>query len=271
MKKLFIPALLSLLLLFSFTSSALAASVGDQLKQPEESWQRYDDSHDYFKYTGSGWKAITGNSYYFQSTRHESRPSSVEDKINFVFKGTKLRLISCKYPYYSNNLSIKIDGVEETYSLVASEHLHQIVVYEKKGLEDKVHTVEISMKEKGPYDPDFIFDAIDIDSNGELLDPDTTIPDPVDPNPQPTGDRAILTVTMTTGLEKEFDLSMSEVEAFINWYDAKENGTGPAKYGINKYNNNKGPFSKRIDYVIFKNILSFEVSEYSTVTSATYS
>lgn len=88
--------------------------------------------------------------------------------------------------------------------------------------------------------------------------------DPIDPtDPQPIGDRAILTVTLTTGLEKEFDLPMSEVEAFINWYDAKENGTGPAKYGINKYNNNKGPFSKRTDYVIFKNILSFEVSEYS--------
>ncbi|MNZ57211.1 SPRY domain protein [compost metagenome] len=88
---------------------------------------------------------------------------------------------------------------------------------------------------------------------------------PTDPtDPQPTGDRAILTVTMTTGLEKEFDLPMSEVEAFMSWYDAKENGTGPAKYGINKHNNNKGPFSKRTDYVIFKNILSFEVSEYST-------
>ncbi|MNN40370.1 hypothetical protein D3C81_1544420 [compost metagenome] len=68
---------------------------------------------------------------------------------------------------------------------------------------------------------------------------------------------------MKTGLEKEFDLPMSEVEAFMSWYDAKENGTGPAKYGINKHNNNKGPFSKRTDYVIFKNILSFEVSEYS--------
>ncbi|MNI62939.1 hypothetical protein D3C73_1182780 [compost metagenome] len=88
--------------------------------------------------------------------------------------------------------------------------------------------------------------------------------DPTDPtDPQPTGDRAILTVTMTTGLEKEFDLSMDEVNAFIDWYDAKENGTGPAKYGINKHNNNKGPFSKRTDYVIFKNILTFEVSEYS--------
>lgn len=69
---------------------------------------------------------------------------------------------------------------------------------------------------------------------------------------------------MDTGLEKEFDLSISEVEAFINWYDTKENGTGPAKYGIDKQTNNKGPFSTRVDYVIFKNILSFEVSEYNT-------
>lgn len=84
------------------------------------------------------------------------------------------------------------------------------------------------------------------------------------PNPEPSGNRAILVVTLTTGLEKEFDLPMSEVEAFMSWYDAKENGTGPAKYGINKHNNNKGPFSKRTDYVIFKNILSFEASEYST-------
>lgn len=36
------------------------------------------------------------------------------------------------------------------------------------------------------------------------------------PNPESTGDRAILVVTMTTGLEKEYDLSMTEVKAFID-------------------------------------------------------
>lgn len=77
------------------------------------------------------------------------------------------------------------------------------------------------------------------------------------------GNRAILTIIMTTGLEKEFDLSMEEVNAFIDWYDAKENGIGPARYGIDKHSNNRGPFSKRVDYVVFKNILSFEISEYS--------
>ncbi|WP_059051332.1 discoidin domain-containing protein [Paenibacillus senegalimassiliensis] len=90
------------------------------------------------------------------------------------------------------------------------------------------------------------------------------------PEPQPTVNRAILVVTMLTGLEKEYDLSMDEVNAFINWYDTKDEGSGPSKYAINKHDNNRGPFSKRTDYVIFNNILTFEISEYSTVTAATY-
>lgn len=90
------------------------------------------------------------------------------------------------------------------------------------------------------------------------------------PNPTPTGDRAILVITMLNGLEKEYDLSMDEVNDFINWYDTKDAGSGPSKYAINEHDNNKGPFSKRTDYVIFNNILTFEVNEYSTVTTATY-
>lgn len=100
-------------------------------------------------------------------------------------------------------------------------------------------------------------------------DNEQTEPEP-NPQPEPTGSRAILVVTMTTGLEKEYDLSLDEVNAFINWYDAKDAGTGPSKYAIDKHDNNKGPFSKRTDYVIFSNILTFEVSEYSTATTATY-
>lgn len=80
------------------------------------------------------------------------------------------------------------------------------------------------------------------------------------------GNRAILVVTMITGLEKEYDLSMDEINAFINWYDAKDAGSGPSKYAINKHENNRGPFNKRTDYAIFNNILTFEVSEYSTST-----
>lgn len=106
-------------------------------------------------------------------------------------------------------------------------------------------------------------------------DPNTT-PEPTDPvdpeqpsNPdpqpeQPSAGRAVLVVTMTTGLVKEYDIPISDVNAFLNWYDARDAGSGPAKFAINKYSNNKGPFSKRTDYVIFDKILTFEVSEYTT-------
>lgn len=85
----------------------------------------------------------------------------------------------------------------------------------------------------------------------------------ITPDPEPSGDRAILNVIMTTGLEREYDLPMSEVNAFLNWYDARDTGRGPAKFAINKYSNNKGPFIKRTDYIIFDKILTFEVSEYT--------
>jgi len=73
--------------------------------------------------------------------------------------------------------------------------------------------------------------------------------------------RALLTITMTNGLEKEYDLSMAEVNAFISWYDAKDAGTGPAKYKFTK-TWNKGPFKARSEYVIFDKILTFDVDEY---------
>ncbi|MNI77667.1 hypothetical protein D3C73_1339760 [compost metagenome] len=68
---------------------------------------------------------------------------------------------------------------------------------------------------------------------------------------------------MNTGLEKEFDLSMDEVNAFIAWYENKQSGTGTASYAINKHDNNKGPFTSRKDYIIFDKILTFSVDEYS--------
>lgn len=98
------------------------------------------------------------------------------------------------------------------------------------------------------------------------IEPTSTVtPSPTpEPSPeQPTGDRAILVVTMNTGLEKEFDLSMEEVNSFINWYENKQAGTGKASYAIDKHDNNKGPFISRKDYVIFDKILTFSVDEYS--------
>ncbi|WP_186785906.1 fibronectin type III domain-containing protein [Paenibacillus agilis] len=88
--------------------------------------------------------------------------------------------------------------------------------------------------------------------------------EPTDPEESP-GARAILVVTMINGLEKEYDLPMKDIQAFLNWYDARDKGvsTAKSKFLINKYDNNKGPFRSRVDYVIFNNILMFEVNEYN--------
>jgi hypothetical protein len=82
---------------------------------------------------------------------------------------------------------------------------------------------------------------------------------------QPTGERAILTITLTNGIDKEYDLPIAEVNSFLSWYDSMVASNAPAKYAINKHDNNKDPYSKRTDYIIFDKILTFEVSEY-TVT-----
>ncbi|MED4954394.1 kelch repeat-containing protein [Paenibacillus macerans] len=112
----------------------------------------------------------------------------------------------------------------------------------------------------------YIIGGVNGEKNGTigLVESYSKIPSP---QPEPSGNRAILVITLDTGLEKEFDLSMEEVNAFITWYENKQAGTGTASYAIDKHNNNKGPFSARKDYVIFDKILTFEVNEYNSVTN----
>ncbi len=73
--------------------------------------------------------------------------------------------------------------------------------------------------------------------------------------------RALLVITMVNGFEKEYDLPISEVEAFILWYDMKAAGTGKDYYIMNQ-NYNLGPFSSRKEYIVFSKIFGFEVQEY---------
>ena len=74
--------------------------------------------------------------------------------------------------------------------------------------------------------------------------------------------KAILVITMVNGSEKEYELTMSEVNAFTDWYDARTSGSGKAYYTINK-SFNKGPFISRKDNIVFDKIMTFEVMEYA--------
>lgn len=122
-------------------------------------------------------------------------------------------------------------------------------------------TNNIVIQENGIYNSVQMYSVETLDdSTGNGEDPQTSD----EPTQDIKGKRAILVVTMVSGLEKEFDLSMEEVNDFISWYDQKAAGTGPARYVIDKHENNIGPFDNRKDHVIFGNILTFEVNEYSS-------
>ncbi|MFS0654645.1 Kelch repeat-containing protein [Bacillus sp. 179-C3.3 HS] len=91
-------------------------------------------------------------------------------------------------------------------------------------------------------------------------DPEPATP-PKDDSSDEDGD-ALLIITMVNGLQKEYDLSMKEVNAFLSWYNKRDAGEGPGYYEIDEHDNNKGPFESKKDYVVFKNILMFEINKY---------
>ncbi|MDT3426632.1 hypothetical protein J2Z22_002158 [Paenibacillus forsythiae] len=312
---------------FAFQTSTFAASVGSQLTGPEAGWKRVNAApHNHF-YFDNTWVYISQYSLY-QGTSNS--------KVSFNFKGTKIRLIAYRYPQRNTNNKIIIDGTTYTYSEYGTNQ-EKTLVFEKTGLDEGVHSVEII---GGTSASGIItINAVDIDSTGEIVDnvPSELIATSGNSNislswDQPkqadsykirygvnSGDytktvtvtkdvyggyvvpgltngttyyfvvsatvngiesgysnevsavpqaaempgRAILTIYLTNGTEKEYDLSMTEVDAFIDWYDQKDTGVGPAKYAFNK-TWNKGPFKKRTEYVIFDKILTFNVDEYST-------
>lgn len=262
MKKFIVSTFLLLTFVISFASNALAASVGEALPQPESGWNRFDDRSEFLIY-GANWEKKTDTSDKAYAGTYMGALYNKSSELKFKFNGTKLRLITTLSTTYSDKVAISIDGDTEYFS-PKNAVTYIGLAYEKSGLQPGIHDVKVWTVNPSAsvITYDYRLDAIDTD--GELVDYNTPIPTPEpEPTPEPTGNRAILVITMTTGLEREYDLSMAEVNSFINWYDTKDAGVGPSKYAIDKHDNNKGPFSKRTDYVIFKNILTFEVNEYS--------
>ncbi|MFW5436873.1 bacterial surface protein [Paenibacillus apiarius] len=269
MKKKIVSTLLVSILMFLVipVSAVFGAGLGEASQEPETGWARFNYDHEYFTYVGEPWRPCKNSSCYSS----EWQTSGAAIKFNFT--GTKLRYISNTWWSSSKSINVIIDGVQvEPFSLYGNDDNLPKIMYEKTGLENKEHSIEI-INNTMEY---LHLKAIDLDETGELkpfnpIETETPKPKPKpepepkpEPNPeQPKGDRAILVVTMTTGLEKEFDLGMEEVNSFITWYENKQSGSGTASYAINKHNNNKGPYSSRKDYVIFDKILTFEVNEYS--------
>ncbi|WP_454054127.1 Ig-like domain-containing protein [Clostridium sp. Marseille-Q7071] len=70
---------------------------------------------------------------------------------------------------------------------------------------------------------------------------------------------AILSISLVNGARKEYDVSMEEVNKFINWYEERANGKGSALYSFDKKIN---PYKSVKEYIAHDKIASFEVREY---------
>ncbi len=145
------------------------------------------------------------------------------------------------------------------------------------------YTVKRSLTEGGPYtviadgvtdttysDTDvvngttyyYVVTAVSAGGESENSNEASATPQAGSGGEDPTTGKALLVITMTNGLEKEYDLQMSEVNNFIDWYDSKAAGNGQGYYTISK-TFNLGPFMTRTDYLTFDKIQNFEVMQYN--------
>ncbi|MFC9540754.1 hypothetical protein ACFTQ7_12810 [Lysinibacillus sp. NPDC056959] len=183
MKKILMVISAALAILFSFSlldiegNKAKAATVGEQLKEPEAGWKRYDDSDQAIiktKYSVSNDQGSYNGKYSY--TPDNDKP------ILFDFTGDKIRIIVRKWNtsnYYAEKVELVIDGeVKQEFSIHGSTQ-SQTLIAEVTGLENKRHNAIIRVAEG--YSKGINLDAIDIDSNGELLPPQEEPEEPEKP------------------------------------------------------------------------------------------
>jgi len=163
---------LMICVLFLGQITVFAATIGSILTVPESGWQRYDDQNEYFYYQGTWNKIYNGSHAYYKGGMLYSRNSG--EAVKFKFKGSKLRITHQLLYNRSAKIQVKIDDIiVGTYSMYhPTLSTDQCLVFDKNDLKDGIHYVELTN-----LDPDldsgieklFCFDAIDIDSTGELL------------------------------------------------------------------------------------------------------
>lgn len=133
-----------------------------QLESPQKGWKRYENSITQFHFHGN-WKTETNTVH---SGGSAITTSTIGDKVTFKFSGTKIRLISDRNTNRErNSTKITIDGITETVDMYGSP-IGKYLSYEKSGLENTIHTVEIEHVKTGGFTT---LDAIDIDDTGTLI------------------------------------------------------------------------------------------------------
>nr|WP_259294202.1 fibronectin type III domain-containing protein [Paenibacillus jamilae] len=171
---LLMSAFLCSVIIFS-TANTYAASIGSRLETPEDGWERYNDTAKQIKYIGTGWGYSENVSGRYKGDGHHQLGPDISGKVMFKFLGTKLRLMSFVHNEgsfrFAKDVKVTIDGIDKHFNMNLDKQQEQTLVFETSGLENKVHTVEISTVVRTET-RGINLDSIDIDKDGELIDID---------------------------------------------------------------------------------------------------
>lgn len=299
-----------------------SAIIGDQLLKPEKGWKRYENTDPHFKYIGSWELFHQPNGYRLSGGNGHMTSTGTIDKVTFKAKTTKIRFIgwaSKTDPIISEKTKITIDGIPYYFTNKIGSPNGAMLLFEKVGLDNIEHTIEIT-NDLGKY---YLLDAIDIDSDGHLVDDTaitldknslellegsqdkliaTVIPDTAkviwsssdesiatvdqDGNvtalhegeaiitakiegtdiiatstvfvkkPNTEFSNAILSITLVNGITKEYDVTNTVLNNYLNWFDSAQ-GTSTFKFS-----KTISPYKKVTEYIVHDKIASFEVREY---------
>lgn len=157
-KRLSILLTCSILCSSTFLSCSFAETkIGTALPSPEEGWTRYEDTDKNISYLGSPWFYNNGCDTLIANEKNA--------KIQFSFTGTSLRILG----YCSGNRDSHTIMIDNTIVQSYENNLalsRNTLIFEKTGLENKKHFVEIVPNNKQAF---FGIDAIDIKVGEKLL------------------------------------------------------------------------------------------------------
>lgn len=180
-KKLFlliatITVIFSSLSFYQFNSNKVeAATIGQQLKNPEEGWKRYDDTDLAIKYQENAWEKYSGEAVEYGGGSTGALKGK-NSKVWFDFIGDRVTIIANMSTGYSENIEVKIDDQVHKTSARKNISQSQSVLFTIEDLPNTRHKVEISVIKPGTSIAyDFRLDAIDINESGELLYPDDVL------------------------------------------------------------------------------------------------
>ena len=155
-------------ILFLAPAYAEAATVGQQLTQPESGWTRIDNSNTKLTYLGT-WNLRTADRNFYNGD-HKST-LSLNDEIRFNFTGSSLRILTTRdcYNHIGGSADVYIDGnkVGHYENKYTSTVIPLTLLYENTELSDSEHSARIVVTST-LGDWGFDFDCIDI--KGEIKD-----------------------------------------------------------------------------------------------------